>query len=95
MAGYDYYSLSDILVAMDAERGQEMIIEELKQLNRQITRQTSLWRRFVGGLLYGMGFVLGSAILATIVIGVFGPWIGDIPWVRNAFEAGAHLLNSR
>ena len=70
----------------------ERIVEHLDMLNRKIAKQHSFFRIFLVGITYGIGFFLGSAIIATIALGVFGPWFADIPWIRNSFEAGAALL---
>ena len=72
---------------------QRSIVELLEELNRQTARQNSLGRMFVIGIIYGVGFFVGSAIIATIAFGVLGPWFGEIGWVRNAFETGASLLH--
>lgn len=68
------------------------IIENLERINRQIAKQNSLGRIFFVGIIYGIGFFVGSAIIATIALGILAPWFGQIPWVRNAFEAGITLL---
>lgn len=47
---------------------------------------------FTAGIVYGVGFFVGSAVIATIAFGILGPWVGQIPWVRNAFETGVSLL---
>ena len=71
----------------------QSIVELLEQLNRQVARQSSLGRMFLIGIIYGIGFFVGSAIIATIALGVFGPWFGEISWIRNAFQTGASLLH--
>lgn len=68
------------------------IIGNLEKINRQLARQNSFGRMFVVGIVYGVGFFVGSAVIATIAFGILGPWVGQIPWVRNAFETGASLL---
>jgi len=70
----------------------EKIIENLELLNRQVARQNSLARMFAVGIIYGIGFFVGSAIIATIALGILGPWFAQISWVRSAFETGAALL---
>ncbi|OGG78223.1 hypothetical protein A3A36_01820 [Candidatus Kaiserbacteria bacterium RIFCSPLOWO2_01_FULL_52_12b] len=70
----------------------QSIVELLEMLNGQVARQNSLPRMFVIGIIYGIGFFVGSAIIATIAFGVFGPWFGQFAWIRNAFETGASLL---
>lgn len=68
------------------------IIKNLELLNAQVARQNSIPRMFAVGIVYGIGFFVGSAIIATIALGVFGPWFAQIPWVRSAFETGTSLL---
>lgn len=46
----------------------------------------------LSGIVYGVGFFIGSAVIATIALGLFGPWVGQIPWVRDAFVTGGALL---
>lgn len=68
------------------------VIELLEQINAQVARQNSISRMFAVGVVYGIGFFVGSAIIATIALGVFGPWFAEIPWVRSAFTTGMTLL---
>ncbi len=74
---------------VDTERN--TIIEELKTLNGQVRRQNSVQRMFVGGVVYGIGFFVGSAILATIAFGILAPFAGRIPWVHDSFVTGSSL----
>jgi len=48
---------------------------------------------FSVGIVYGIGFFIGSAIIATIALGVFGPFFAQIPWVHDSFVTGATLLH--
>jgi len=77
---------------MEQEIQHDKIIEHLDLLNRQVARQNSLPHMFLVGIIYGIGFFVGSAIIATIALGIFGPWFAQIPWIRSSFEAGAALL---
>jgi len=77
---------------MSLEEQREEIITELKALNAAVKRQNSIPRIFLTGVIYGIGFVVGSAILATIAIGIFGPTLADIPWVRDTFKAGTDFI---
>jgi hypothetical protein len=70
----------------------QQLIEHLDALNARLARQYSFRHMFVSGVLYGVGFVVGSAIIATILLGIFGPYFADIPWVRATFEAGRALM---
>lgn len=69
----------------------KQIIDELQSLNAKLERQNSLRHIATTGLIYGVGFVLGSTILATILIGVLLPYVQDIGWVRDSFIRGASL----
>jgi hypothetical protein len=42
--------------------------------------------------VYGIGFFIGSAIIATIIIGFLSPWIVQIDWVRDSFVRGVEIL---
>jgi hypothetical protein len=64
------------------------ILSHIRDINYQLQRQNSLLRMLMAGMLYGVGFVIGSAFLATIVFGVFGPIVSQIPWVQNTFQIG-------
>lgn len=77
---------------MALEDQRDKIIENLELLNRQVARQNSLGRMFLIGINYGIGFFVGSAIIATIALGLLGPWFGQFQWIRNAFETGVSLL---
>ncbi len=70
----------------------DKIIERLDMLNKQVARQNSLGRMFLVGIIYGVGFFVGSAIIATIALGILGPWFAQFSWIHNAFETGASLL---
>ena len=78
--------------AMDVKDEQGQLIEEMAELKEEVAQQNSLSWMFVRGMVYGVGFVIGSAIIATILIGLFSPWLADIPWVRDTFETGEALL---
>ena len=65
------------------------IISHLKILIDQTKRQMSVWHVFRNGVIYGMGFIVGStvltAIVASIVLQFFGDTIfGDvIQWIAG------------
>ncbi|MDP2648872.1 MAG: hypothetical protein Q8P19_03160 [bacterium] len=75
------------------EDRQDKIIEHLDSLNKQIMKQNSFARMFTVGIIYGIGFFVGSAIIATIALGIFGPWFAKIPWVHDTFISGASILS--
>ncbi len=68
------------------------VIAHLETLNKQIALQNSLPRMFVVGIIYGVGFFVGSAVIATIAFGILGPIFGRIAWVHDAFVQGVNLL---
>lgn len=73
------------------EDHQDKIIDQLARINAQIERQNSIRRIFVTGIIYGVGFFVGSAIIATIAFGILSPWIGQIDWIRDNFERGTMI----
>ncbi|HUO50070.1 MAG TPA: hypothetical protein VMU25_00645 [Candidatus Paceibacterota bacterium] len=72
---------------------QTEILEELKKINATFEYQYSFRKMFWTGIVYGVGFFLGSAILAVILLGVFWPYLSSIPWFRNAFQIGHEVLH--
>ena len=74
------------------EDQRDNIIENLEILNRRVERQNSFAHMFMVGIIYGIGFFVGSAIIATIALGIFGPWFAQIPWIHSMFETGTELL---
>jgi hypothetical protein len=68
------------------------LVDEMAQLKEQVAEQNSLTRMFIRGIVYGIGFVIGSAVIATIIIGLLGPFLADVPWVRDTFRAGEDIL---
>ena len=77
---------------MEIDNQRDEIIEQLKALNVKLAKQLEIKRIFLTGIIYGIGFFLGSAIIATIALGVFGPTVAKIPWVQENFERGTSIL---
>ncbi|MCR4285707.1 MAG: hypothetical protein NUW00_02300 [Candidatus Kaiserbacteria bacterium] len=76
---------------MDTENQQDKIIEQLETLNEKMAEQNTVRRIFITGIIYGVGFFIGSAIIATIAFGILSPLFGKIDWVRDNFERGASM----
>lgn len=76
---------------METEEQKNEVIEQLKLLNTKIEMQDSVRHVLTRGIIYGIGFFIGSVIIATISLGVLSPWLGKIDWVRDNFERGASL----
>jgi len=71
---------------------QEAILHQLELLNKRLAKQNSFWSVFRIGVIYGVGFFIGSAVLATIALGAFGPWVAShVDWVAKTYERGAEL----
>ena len=77
---------------MEPDNQRDEIIEQLKALNVKLSKHLEIKRIFLTGIIYGVGFFIGSAIIATIALGVFGPTVAKIPWVQENFERGASIL---
>lgn len=77
---------------MELDNQRDKILEQLQALNLKIAKQLAVKQIFLTGIIYGIGFFVGSAILATIALGVFGPMVAKIPWVQENFERGASIL---
>lgn len=73
---------------MNLEEQRDKIIEELEKLNDKVERQLSFGRMFYVGIIYGIGFFIGSAILATVALGILAPVFGEIDLVRDIFTRG-------
>lgn len=80
---------------MNIEEQNKKIIEQLEILNSGIKRQNSIRHIVTTGVIYGIGFFIGSAIIATIALGILGPIFGKISWVEENFERGTEILQSR
>lgn len=80
---------------MNIEDQNEKIIKQLEILNSSIERQNSIKHITTTGIIYGIAFFVGSAIIATIVLGILGPTVGKISWIGENFERGASILQSR
>ncbi len=73
------------------ENKQMEILDQLKLLNKKLAKQNSLRFIFRTGIVYGVGFFIGSAILATIALGVLGPLFGQIDWIAEYYQKGESL----
>lgn len=76
---------------MTTEEEQNKIVEQLEMLNHKMEQQNSVGYIFSRGIIYGIGFFIGSAVIATIAFGVLSPWVGQIQWVKDNFERGASM----
>jgi hypothetical protein len=63
------------------EDQREDIISNLEKLNNSMDKQNSVRHTVRNGLIYGISFVVGSTILATIVLGTLVKFFGDLPFI--------------
>lgn len=70
----------------------DQIIEQLEELNDKIRVQNSVRHTFFKGIIYGVGVFIGSAIVATILLGIISPWFDNIDWIRDNFQRGESAL---
>lgn len=77
---------------MNDEQQNDQIIKQLEILNASFKHQESIRHLVTTGIIYGIGFFIGSAIIATIALGILGPIFGKILWVGENFERGAAIL---
>lgn len=55
----------------------QQIIDQLQGLNEKLAKQNSWYHIFLMALVYGIGFVIGSSILASILLGFALPTIKE------------------
>ena len=77
---------------MEQHEHHEKILLQLEHLNNRLERQGMIRYQFREGIIKGIGFFIGSAILATILLGILGPIFGDIQWVRDTYQTGEEIL---
>lgn len=77
---------------MELDNQRDKIIEQLEALNVKLAKQISIKNILFTGVIYGIGFFIGSAIIATIVLGMLGPVFGKIEWVKTNYETGTSIL---
>jgi hypothetical protein len=47
---------------------QKAVVDHLEVLNKNVELQMSLWYAFRNGVMYGIGFVIGSTVLTAFVV---------------------------
>ncbi len=80
---------------MNIEEQNDKIIKQLEILNASIEHQNSVKHTISIGIIYGISFFIGSAIIATIALGILGPIFGKISWIGENFEKGTSILQPR
>lgn len=77
---------------MESHEQHTQILEQLERLNTAMDKQSKTGYQFREGVVRGVGFFIGSAILATILLGALAPFFGKIEWVRDNYQAGEEIL---
>ncbi len=72
----------------------QQIIDQLEGLNEKVARQNSWAHIFTAGLIYGVGFVIGSTILASILLGTILPILRQTPYMRAIIDHPAPQLQA-
>ena len=68
-------------------------LQKLDDIHAELKKQHSLGRMFSAGVIYGFGFVIGSAIFATIILGIIGPIaLKTFPGLGRIFFIGLQYL---
>lgn len=70
----------------EKEGTQEELVSELQTLNSALAKQQSVRYMLRNGMLYGVGFVIGSSILAGVVISALVFLFGDVPLIGSVVE---------
>jgi hypothetical protein len=71
---------------MSSEKQNDKLIENLEELNKKIELQNSLPRTLVIGIIHGVGFIVGTSILAALFIGTFVKFAGNMPIIEDLIE---------
>ncbi len=56
--------------------------ELLRELNASVKRQMGVWYTLRNGIIYGVGFVIGSSIIAAILINGSLLLFGHTGWMQ-------------
>ncbi len=56
---------------------QHGIIRGLGTLSNQLKKQMSLWHTFRNGIIYGVGFIVGSTVVTAFIVTLGLQFFGD------------------
>ena len=56
---------------------QASVVRGLEEVSRQLKAQTSIWYVFRNGIIYGVGFVIGSTVLTGVIVTFGFTFFGD------------------
>ncbi len=72
----------------------QQIIDELQHLNDKLARQNHWGHIFATAIVYGVGFVIGSTILASILASIFLPLLQRTPYVQAMIPHPATVIQT-
>ena len=73
----------------------KQIIDQLEGLNEKLARQNSWGHIFAAALVYGVGFIIGSTILASILASAFLPILQRAPYMHSLISHPAPATTSQ
>lgn len=65
---------------------QEQVAETLEELNTNMKKQVSIRHMFFIGMIYGVGFIIGSTVVAVVLLHILGVLFGDVPLLENIVD---------
>lgn len=71
---------------MEKDKIQEELVSELKIFNETIKKQQKIRRLLRNGMLNGIGFVIGTSILAGVAISILVFFFGDLPVIGSFLD---------
>lgn len=72
----------------------QQIIDELQGLNEKLARQNHWGHIFAAAVVYGVGFVIGSTILASILASIFLPILQRAPFMHSVLPHPSAAIQS-
>lgn len=62
-------------------------LKEMKEYFRYLSSFRSIfWRNFLAGTAQGLGFILGTVVVLSIVAYILGHILSGLPWLGEFFE---------
>ncbi len=62
------------------------ISSQLEALSAELSKRNSMRHTFLTGIVYGLGFFLGSAVIAAILFGIIGSVLRFVPGVGDTLR---------
>jgi uncharacterized BrkB/YihY/UPF0761 family membrane protein len=64
---------------------EKRLSSKIENLTKEIHKQNSFWRNFIGGIIKGIGYAIGATILFGIIITIVGYIVrtSDAQWLQE------------